>query len=196
MRKGETVRASVFALVGFLLGMIAISVSVMWTSVSEDFFKITLVQCLQLTVMVFLGAYVGYWVNVIFNRQARTVALCDGLLETVQLKLTEAVDLSLTHMRKPAKDGEIQVLTRLRVLSFHITILEKAAATHSRLPIVRTVSLLKQEYFDLKSTVTGGTFGSKERRYDSGLLQRVEGIGDKAAGFIIQARFELIENIA
>lgn len=187
----KTVFAIACSAVGFFLGVISSSILIHWPSVRPDFFNITLVQCLQLFVTVFVGSMLSLWVHLLTSRKARCTIICDDLIDSIQAKQTEAYDVIIEYMRSPAKVKQKAVTMTLKALSCRISLLDGLCRKRPDICRTETVQIMKETYQRFKSTVTGGTFGSVNNKYKPDQFGAIDVAYQQMLDTLLDARLNL-----
>lgn len=177
-------------IVGVVVGIVVWNVVRSWPTIKDDFFKVTLFQCLQILVAVFVGSVISYWVGALGRQKTRSVAICDEILDALHMKLMASCDTSVDYMKAPQREKERSVLWALKSLSINISLLEKVQKKH-KVQWGNILPRLKAEYRNIKGTVTGGTFGSDDARFEAAHFDEVERARSAMSECLISAKFTL-----
>lgn len=183
----------VSGVIGLIVGVLGMLVLSQWALVAPAFFQINIVQCLQLLVTLVVGTVLSLWVQAISGNRARLMRVYESLLDAIECKLGEAYDECGSYMRgtQKTKAKQRDVVAKLKVLSFRISLCEKADVAKGGRQIRSMATSLKQQYQSMKSTVTGGTFGRADSTYTAEEIAAVDKAHEEMTGCLLNARLTL-----
>ena len=138
----------------------------------KDFFKVRLVEIVQIVVTFLIAVYITYRINSIVNLDIKKREVVGDLLKDFQKDLTTTLQRVYSYINKPNETDKIFISQGFKQLSIMLYVLyEIKKDKKNKLDI--DVSL-KQYLWTFKKHATGHTFGGSSVNYSDENKMKIE----------------------
>lgn len=190
--KNNYIDIIIYAIVFFIIGFLTCGIFWQWDVVARTFWAVKITDVLQIVVTIVIGCIIAYQISVKSNK---TIKRSDVFLEffnKVQENVISIYNDSGCYMQKPDKNAAKTVIKDLRNLSIQISLLERLLGNNYK-NVRHLVITIKNNYFELKATITGNHFNDTRAKYSEEEKRDLDKVYEKIMNNIYDAKISIYD---
>jgi hypothetical protein len=163
-----------------------------WEFIKDDFFKITLYQCLHIFTILLVGSALSFWVHWATNCRNRIYEIYSSLLDELSTKLNSAHHTCKDYVGDPKKSKEGAVLWSLKSLSSHISLIREINQKKSYISTALIITM-EDELKSFRLLITGGKFGSTSNAFPADAADNLERVYGSISSCLLNAKISVYD---